>query len=103
MDYNIFLTLVSYFVRFIGLLVFGVAIGWFTLYAYRELAQNWQLKIAVFLGFLAFSAALVRFESAGAEGAYVLGTGAAMLIWGLRQSNKTEQAAETEAAKPKKK
>ena len=101
MDLDFGLTLLSYFIRFVGLLVFGVAAGWFTVYAFRELAESWQLKIAVFLGFLTFSAALVRFESAGAEGGYALGAGAALLIWGLRQGNKEES--ETVEEKPKKK
>jgi hypothetical protein len=97
MDYELILSLLSFLVRFLGLVVLGVGLGWFSLYAYRELADAWQLKIAVFLGLLGFLAVVVRFESPGAEGGFALGVGIALLAWGLRKTD----GRETEEAKKK--
>ena len=99
MDFEIALTILSYISRFIGLTVFGVALGWFTLFAFRALAENWQLKVAVFLGFLALVAVVVRFETAGSEGGFALGAGIALLIWGLRGSGKKEEEPEEKSKK----
>lgn len=70
--------------RLAGLLVFGFAAGWFTLFAFRQPEKRWELQVAVFLGFLFFTAWLARFTSPGGIGAFGLGAGAALLVWGLR-------------------
>ncbi len=80
-------------VRFIGLIVFGLAVGWFSLDAYRK--GSWQLQIAAILGFFGLTAIFVRFATAGALGAFALGSGAAVLFWGL-QKQKGEKGEEEE-------
>ena len=84
--------------RVLGMLVFGVAAGWFLLHTYRQAAERWQLQIAIFLGFFFFVAATIRFTSAAGIGAFALGAGAAMLFWGLRKPTEADpdEAAETE-------
>ena len=77
----------------IGLLVFGVAAAWFTLYAFRQPERRWQLQIAVFLGFLFFTALTLRYTSAGGAGGFVLGAGGALLFWGLRGEGESEDTA----------
>jgi hypothetical protein len=44
------LNLLGAVLRLIGLLIFGLGMGWFALEAFRK--ENWQLQIAVFLGFV---------------------------------------------------
>jgi hypothetical protein len=84
--------------RLIGLLVFGISTGWFTLYAFRQPERKWQLQIAVFLGLLFFTAMTLRFSSAGGAGAFVLGAGGALLYWGQGKGNKLEPPLQTEEA-----
>lgn len=67
--------------RLIGLLVFGLGFGWFALDAYRK--ENWQLQIAVFLGFVLAAVSFAEFLSAGAMGMFSLGAGGALLMWGM--------------------
>ncbi len=74
----------GWMMRFLGLLVFGVAAGWFTLFAFKGSEGRWQLQSAVFLGIFAFTALLANFTSAGGLGGFVLGLGGGLLYWGLR-------------------
>lgn len=89
-----FLTVLSELVRMFGLLVVGIASGWFTLYAFRE--RPWQLQIAVFLGFILLVSIISFSTPAGGVGAFALGAGAAMLFWGLKGAEKPEEEEETE-------
>ncbi len=77
--------------QMLGLLVFGVAAAWFTLYAFRQPERRWQLQIAVFLGFLFFTALTLRFTSTGGAGGFLLGAGGALLFWGLRGEGEAEE------------
>jgi hypothetical protein len=84
MSFTDYLSFLGMILRLVGLLVFGVAAGWFTLYAFRQPDHKWQLQIAVFLGFLLMMALTLRFTSPGGAGAFALGAGAALLYWGKR-------------------
>ena len=79
--------------QMLGLLVFGVAAGWFTLYAFRQPERRWQLQIAVFLGFLLFTALTLRYASTGGAGGFLLAAGGALLFWGLRGEGEDDEAA----------
>ncbi len=68
--------------RALGLLVFGLAGGWFTLHAFEREDAPWSLQVAVYLGFFAFTALIARFTSPGGLGAFALGAAAALLYWG---------------------
>jgi len=95
-----FFDLVSFLggiLRLVGLGVFGVAVGWFTLYAFQQPERRWQLQTAVFLGFLLFSALTLQFASAGGAGAFVLAAGIALLYWGKKSEKEPEVETETEA------
>jgi hypothetical protein len=92
-----FFDLVSFLgsiLRLVGLLVFGIAAGWFSLFGFRQPERRWELQAAVFLGFLLFSALTLRFASAGGAGAYALGAGCALLYYGMKKD--TAGAVETE-------
>lgn len=86
------LDLAGAILRLIGLLVFGLGLGWFALDAYRK--ENWQLQIAVFLGFVLAAVGFAEFLSAGAMGMFSLGAGGALLMWGMskdKKKNKDEE------------
>lgn len=68
----------GFIVRALGFLIIGFALGQFTLDAYHK--ANWQLQAALALGFFALLAALTRFASPGAAGAFALGAGTAFLL-----------------------
>ena len=86
------LEILSYLFRFVGMLAFGLGAGWFTLHAFKD--ANWQLKIAIYLGFVGTGIGMANFLSAGALGAFGLGAGAAMLMWGLNKGKKEKEADE---------
>ena len=77
-----FLSVVSELFRVFGLLVFGVAAGWFILFAYKK--RPWQLQIAVFLGSFLLAGIIFYSSPAAGVGAFGLGAGAGMLFWGLK-------------------
>jgi len=71
--------------RIIGLFVFGIAVGWFTLFAFRYPERKWQFQIAAYLGFLLFTALTLQFASPGGSGAFVLGAGSTLLYLGTKK------------------
>ncbi len=85
MDFYDVITLLGGILQALGLLVFGVAAGWFTLLAYRKAEGRWQLQIAIYLGLLLFTALLGRFSTPSGLGAFAFSAGAALLFWGLRE------------------
>jgi F0F1-type ATP synthase assembly protein I len=84
-----FLTFISELIRLFGLLIFGIAAGWFTLHAFRN--RPWQLQIAVFLGFFALAAVISFSTPASGVGAFALGAGGALLFFGFRKETKEEE------------
>ena len=87
------LALISFFIRSFGLLVLGVGSGWFALMTFRKGKDNWVQLISV-CGFIALAAVIVRFQTPGAVGAYALGAGAGMLLWGLRSGEEEVEKGE---------
>jgi xanthine/uracil permease len=75
--------IIGLFVHVLGLVLFGVTTGWFTLHVINQPDKNWQLQSIVFSVFLVFVALLVRYLTPGAFGAFLLGTAGAMIYWGL--------------------
>ena len=70
-------------VQILGLLLFGVTVGWFTLHVIKQPDKSWQLQSIVYSIFLVFIGLMVRFLSPGALGALLLGLSGAMIYWGL--------------------
>ena len=83
-----FLTILSELFRVFGMLVFGAAAGWFTLFAFRK--RPWQLQIAVVLGFFLLAGFISHSSPAGGVGAFGLGAGAALLFWGLKDGDQED-------------
>ncbi len=69
--------------RFIGILAFGFGAGWLVFQAYQKGA--WQVQIAALLGLLGTIVGLADFltGAAGALGAFGLGAGGAIILFGL--------------------
>jgi hypothetical protein len=64
--------------RALGFLVVGVAIGRFVFDNFKN--SEWQLKIALALGFFGLLIGLTDFASPGSAGAFALGAGGAYFI-----------------------
>jgi len=96
--------IIGYVLRFLGALVFGLGMGWFAIRMLKE-AAGWQLTVAMYLGLLTAFVLLGHWVGGGATlGAFGLGAGAGLLIWGMfRPKPKVEEGTETvlEGAKRK--
>jgi hypothetical protein len=90
-DFYDFVAFIGGIIRTLGLLVFGIAAGWFTLDAFHQPERKWQLQVAVFLGFFFFSALVIRFASPAGTGMFVLGAGGALLYWGMKKEQVDEE------------
>lgn len=70
-------------VQILGLVLFGVTTGWFTLHVINQSDKSWQLQSIVYSVFLVFIGLMVRFLTPGALGSLLMGLSGAMLYWGL--------------------
>ncbi|HLB64799.1 MAG TPA: hypothetical protein VJJ46_08140 [Anaerolineales bacterium] len=78
------MALLGYLIRPLGVLVFGVAVGWLTIRVLKMEGEGWQLRLAAFLGLLAAFVLLGHWVSGGGTlGMFGLGAGAALLFWGV--------------------
>jgi len=76
-DFLLIVGILGNLVRAIGFLIFGYGITRFTLDAYQK--ANWQLQIALVLGFFGLLIGLTDFASPGSSGMYALGAGIALV------------------------
>ena len=70
-------------VQFLGLILFGLAVGWFTISQTKGADQPWQLKSIVYSVFLVFVALMGNALTPGAFGSLLLGAAGALIFWGL--------------------
>jgi xanthine/uracil permease len=70
-------------VQILGLVLFGVTTGWFTLHVINQSDKSWQLQSIVYSVFLVFIGLMVRFLTPGALGSLLVGLSGAMIYWGL--------------------
>ena len=77
--------------RALGFLVVGVAIGRFVFENFKN--SEWQLKIALALGFFGLLIGLTDFASPGSAGAFALGAGGAyfMSMMPMKSGGDTKQ------------
>jgi NhaP-type Na+/H+ and K+/H+ antiporter len=87
--YEIFDILAS-LIRLLGLAIFGLGFGWLALDLLKK-TQLWQVQIAVFLGLAGLLIAMTVFTAWGAVGAFAIGVGVAILVWGLPKKEKKEE------------
>ena len=84
------LGLLGFIIRLFGFLVFGFAVGRFVWDNFKT--SEWQVKIALILGFFGVAIAFTDFASPGSAGAFALGGGAAFLMAGMpKKENKEEE------------
>lgn len=82
-----FMRILGIMLRALGALVFGLGAGWLVMHVVRW--QLWQLAIAAVLGLLGAFVLIGHWtEGGGTMGAFGLGAGAALLIWGLMEERK---------------
>jgi len=72
------LGILGHLVRAIGFLIFGFGVTKFVMDAYIK--ANWQLQIALALGFFGLLVGLTNYASPGSAGTYALGAGVALIM-----------------------
>jgi hypothetical protein len=88
-DFMLILGILGNLVRAIGFLVFGFGVARFTLDAYSK--ANWQLQIALALGFFGLLIGLTNFATPGSSGMYALGAGAALIMTMMPKKTANEE------------
>ena len=82
--------LLGQLLRLLGLAVLGLGFGWLALDLFKKI-QVWQGLVAMFLGLAGLSIGMAAFTGAGALGAFSIGFGAAILMWGMPKKEKKEE------------
>jgi hypothetical protein len=81
----------GFLLRALGFLLFGFGSGRFMLDAFQK--ANWQLQIALALGFFGLLIGLTDFSSPGSAGSFALGAGIAFLMSGMAKKDPGEDNA----------
>lgn len=84
------LGLVGFLLRVLGFLLFGFAVGRFVLDHFKKV--EWQVQIALALGFLGLAAAFTHYATPGAAGAFALGGGVALVMAGMPKKGDEEES-----------
>jgi hypothetical protein len=87
---NMILVFLSQFFRFVGMAILGLGIGWLSLDLLKKVPV-WQGQIAVFLGLAGLIIAMTVFTGWGAQGAFAIGVGVAIFLWGMPRKPKHEE------------
>ena len=74
---NDIFSLFGFLFRFLGFLIAGYGIGRFVFDNYKM--SEWQVRIALALGFFGVLVGITDFASAGSAGAFALGSGVAFV------------------------
>jgi NhaP-type Na+/H+ or K+/H+ antiporter len=84
------LVLFAQIFRFIGMAILGLGIGWLAVDLLKKV-EAWQGQIAIFLGLAGLIIAMTVFTGWGALGAFAIGVGVALLMWGMPKKEKKEE------------
>ncbi len=87
---NDLLTLLAELIRLLGMAVLGLGLGWLVLDLLKKL-ELWQAQVAIFLGLVGLIIALAVFTGMGAFGAFAIGVGVAIFMWGMPKKEKKEE------------
>ena len=91
-DIQVFLNYIGWGVRFLGMLVFGLMSGWLTMRTFSQAAKAWQVQAAAVIALLYLATIMVNSTHPGAAGAYTLGAGVGLFIWGLNKEKGSKPA-----------
>ncbi len=83
------ISLLGQLLRLLGMAVLGLGLGWIALDLLKKI-EPWQ-QVAIFLGLAGLVIGLAVFTGAGALGAFAIGVGAAIFMWGMPKKIKTEE------------
>jgi NhaP-type Na+/H+ or K+/H+ antiporter len=84
------ITLLASVLRLLGMAALGVGIGYLAVDLLRK-TQAWPFQMAVFLGLAGLVIAMMVFLSAGALGAFGIGVGVAIFVWGMPKKKKEDE------------
>jgi len=84
------LDLIADLIRFLGMGVLGVALGWLVLDLFKK-TTDWQFQIALFLGFVGLIIAMSYYLPWGTLGSFAIGAGVAILLWGMPKKEKKKE------------
>jgi hypothetical protein len=82
--------LLGQLLRLLGMAILGLGIGWLALDLFKKI-QIWQGQVAIFLGLAGLIIAVTVFTSAGALGAFAIGIGVTIFLWGMPKKEKKEE------------
>ena len=84
------LVLFSQIFRFIGMAVLGLGIGWLAVDLLKKI-EAWQGQVAIFLGLAGLVIAMTVFSGWAALGAFAIGVGVAIFLWGMPKKQKKDE------------
>jgi hypothetical protein len=84
------INLIAEFVRLIGVAALGVGVGYLAVDLLCK-SEGWPMQAVAFLGLAGLVIAMVVFLTSGALGAFGIGLGVAVFIWGMPKKKKEEQ------------
>ncbi len=89
MDFIEVLAILGYLLRLLGGLLFGLAAGWLVLQTIKPEQFHWQLATASILGLMGTFALIGHWvDGGGTLGAFGVGAGGAVLLWGIASLGK---------------
>jgi len=87
---NYVLVLLSQLLRILGMAALGAGFGWLALDLLRK-AENWPMQAVIFLGLIGLAIGMTVFLGWGALGAFGIGFGVAIFLWGMPKKAKVEE------------
>jgi hypothetical protein len=84
------LTFLSQLFRFLGMAILGIGMTWLALDLMKKI-QVWQGQVAIFLGLTGLAIAMTVFTGWGALGAFSIGVGVAIFLWGMPKKQKKDE------------
>jgi len=84
------INLIGSLLRLFGVAALGVGIGYLVVDLFHK-TQEWLMQAVLFLGLAGLVIAMAVFLAPGALGAFGLGFGAAIFMWGMPKKKKEEE------------
>jgi hypothetical protein len=84
------INIIAALLRLLGVAALGVGIGYLVVDLFHK-AQEWLMQAVLFLGLAGLVIAMAIFLAPGALGAFGLGFGAAIFVWGMPKKKKEEE------------